>query len=88
MVTCIDFTASNGVPSDKKSLHYTGNGLSPYEKALSSVASILLDYNYDKAGPCLWLGTKVKHPLLNTENKVNHCFPINCNTVNPNIYQL
>lgn len=88
LVTCIDFTASNGVPSDKKSLHYTGNGPSPYEKALSSVASILLDYDYDKLVPVYGFGAKVKHPLLNTENKVNHCFPINCNTANPNIYQL
>jgi hypothetical protein len=26
--------------------------------------------------------------MLNTENKVHHCFPINCNIENPNLYQL
>jgi len=30
LVTCIDFTASNGVPSDKASLHYVGSGKSQY----------------------------------------------------------
>ena len=30
LVNCIDFTASNGIPSDKKSLHYTGTGKSLY----------------------------------------------------------
>jgi hypothetical protein len=30
LVTCIDFTASNGVPSDKASLHYIGGGMSQY----------------------------------------------------------
>lgn len=88
LVTCIDFTASNGVSTDKKSLHYTGFGTSAYEKALSAVTSILLDYDYDKLVPVYGFGAKVKHPLLNTENKVHHCFPINCNIENPNIYQL
>ena len=30
LVTCIDFTASNGVPTDSKSLHYNGVGGSHY----------------------------------------------------------
>ena len=34
LVNCIDFTASNGIATDKKSLHYTGGGKSLYEKAL------------------------------------------------------
>ena len=35
LVTCIDFTASNGVINDKKSLHYVaGLTKNPYEKAL------------------------------------------------------
>lgn len=79
LVTCIDFTASNGAANDKKSLHYTGSGASSYEKALSSVANILLDYDYDKLVPVFGFGAKVKHPLLNTGTQVHHCFPINCN---------
>jgi len=34
LVTCIDFTASNGIPSESNSLHYIGKGKSQYEKAL------------------------------------------------------
>jgi hypothetical protein len=49
---------------------------------------ILLDYDYDKIVPAYGLGAKVKHPTLNTENKAHHCFPINCNIENPNIFQL
>lgn len=79
LVTCIDFTASNGIPTDKNSLHYTGKGPSAYEKALGSVANILLDYDYDKLVPVFGFGAKVKHPTFNTDNKVHHCFPINCN---------
>ena len=87
-MTCIDFTASNGMPNDRKSLHFNAPGGSQYEKALSSVTSILLDYDYDKLVPVYGFGAKVKHPLLNTEKKVHHCFPINCNMENPNLYQL
>lgn len=52
------------------------------------MANILLDYDYDKLVPVYGFGAKVKHPTLNTENKVHHCFPINCNVENPNIFQL
>ena len=48
----------------------------------------MLDYDYDKLVPVFGFGAKVKHPMLNTENKVHHCFPINCNFENPNLYQL
>lgn len=88
LVNCIDFTASNGIPSDRKSLHYTGAGKSLYEKALDSVTNILLDYDYDKLVPCFGFGAKVKHPQLNTQNKVHHCFPLNFNEANPNLYKL
>ena len=88
LVNCIDFTASNGIASDKKSLHYTGSGKSLYEKALQSVTNILLDYDYDKLVPCYGFGSKLKHPKLDTYGKVNHCFPLNFNTANPDLYKL
>jgi hypothetical protein len=66
LMTCIDFTASNGVPTDRKSLHFNQPGGSHYEKALSSVTNILLDYDYDKLVPVYGFGAKVKHPMLNT----------------------
>ncbi len=88
LVNCIDFTASNGIPTDKKSLHYAGTGKSLYEKALESVTNILLDYDYDKLVPCYGFGAKVKHPRLNTGNLVHHCFPLNFDNENPNLYML
>jgi len=69
LVTCIDFTASNGVITDKKSLHYiAGSNKSPYEKALEAVTNILLDYDYDKLVPVYGFGAKIRHPKLNTYN--------------------
>ena len=78
LVTCVDFTASNKLPNDPTSLHYVGRGPSPYEHALRDVTSILLDYDYDKLVPMFGFGAKVRHPLLDTEKKVHHCFPLNC----------
>jgi hypothetical protein len=88
LVNCIDFTASNGIPTDRKSLHYTGTGKSLYEKALEDVTNILLDYDYDKLVPCFGFGAKVKHPRLDTKNKVHHCFPINFREEDPNLFKL
>ena len=45
-----------------------------------------MDYDYDKLVPCFGFGAQVDHPRLNTYRKVSHCFPINCNKDNPDIY--
>lgn len=87
LVTCIDFTASNGKFTSKESLHYCDlRTRSVYEKALSEVASILMDYDYDKLVPVYGFGARVYHPSLNTNDKVHHCFPINGRVDNPNLY--
>ena len=79
MVTCIDFTASNGTDiCDKSSLHYkTKNIQSQYEKALSETSSILLDYDYDKLVPVYGFGARTRYPNLNSKKMVHHCFPLN-----------
>ena len=80
LITCIDFTASNGVPRDPNSLHYIGpNKMSQYEEALYEVSKILLDYDYDKLVPVYGFGAKVNMPTFNTYGKVHHCFPLNGN---------
>lgn len=67
LVTCIDFTASNGKPTSKDSLHYSkGLTKSVYEKALTEVTNILMDYDYDKLVPVYGFGAKVQHPTLNS----------------------
>lgn len=53
---------------------------------MSEVLDILMDYDYDKLVPCFGFGAQVNHPKFNTYGKVSHCFPINGNESNPDIY--
>ncbi|XP_022056589.2 LOW QUALITY PROTEIN: copine-9-like [Acanthochromis polyacanthus] len=76
----IDFTASNGNPSQPTSLHY----MSPYQMnayamALKAVGEIVQDYDSDKLYPAYGFGAK-----LPPDGKISHAFPLNSNTENPN----
>ncbi|KAK5871902.1 hypothetical protein PBY51_012642 [Eleginops maclovinus] len=76
----IDFTASNGNPSQPTSLHY----MSPYQMnayamALKAVGEIIQDYDSDKLFPAYGFGAK-----LPPDGKISHAFPMNSNTENPN----
>lgn len=63
VITCIDFTGSNGIPSSPSSLHYMSPGnLNQYQKAITSVCSILLNYDYDKMIQTYGFGAKVRFP--------------------------
>jgi hypothetical protein len=44
LIVAVDFTGSNGLPSDKASLHYIGDKAapSPYERAIRAVGEVLL----------------------------------------------
>jgi len=57
----IDFTGSNGHPSDPSSLHYNGPGgrHNQYMTAIQSVGDIIQDYDSDKMFPSLGFGAKV-----------------------------
>ncbi|XP_041966279.1 copine-8 isoform X2 [Alosa sapidissima] len=75
----IDFTASNGNPSQPTSLHY----LSPYHQnayamALRAVGEIIQDYDSDKMFPALGFGAK-----LPPDGRVSHEFALNGNPDNP-----
>ncbi|KAM6289043.1 copine-5-like, partial [Aegotheles albertisi] len=75
----IDFTASNGNPSQSTSLHY----LSPYQlnayaMALKAVGEIIQDYDSDKMFPALGFGAKVP-----PDGHVSHEFPLNGDAANP-----
>ena len=48
--------------------------------------NILMDYDYDKLVPCFGFGAQVSHPNFNSKGKIHHCFPLNFNKDNPNIY--
>lgn len=49
LITCIDFTGSNGMPTSPSSLHYMPNRvdapLNQYQQAIQSVGTILLEYD-------------------------------------------
>ena len=53
MCVAIDFTGSNGDPRKPGTLHYLSpnGGMNDYEKAISSIGSILADYDTDKKFP-------------------------------------
>ncbi|KAH0630332.1 hypothetical protein JD844_013269 [Phrynosoma platyrhinos] len=76
----IDFTASNGIPSQPTSLHYMSPyQLSSYAMALKAVGEIIQDYDSDKLFPAYGFGAKVP-----PDGKVSHQFPLNNNPDNPN----
>ncbi|XP_062248783.1 copine-9-like [Platichthys flesus] len=76
----IDFTASNGNPSQPTSLHY----MSPYQMnayamALKAVGEIIQDYDSDKLFPAYGFGAK-----LPPDGKISHAFPLSSDNDNPN----
>ncbi|NXY83719.1 CPNE9 protein, partial [Alcedo cyanopectus] len=75
----IDFTASNGMPSQPTSLHYVSPyQLSAYALALKAVGEIIQDYDSDKLFPAYGFGAKVP-----PDGKISHQFPLNNNADNP-----
>ncbi|KAJ8374173.1 hypothetical protein SKAU_G00047530 [Synaphobranchus kaupii] len=75
----IDFTASNGNPSQPMSLHYMNPyQLNAYGMALKAVGEIIQDYDTDKMFPALGFGAK-----LPPDGRVSHEFALNGNPQNP-----
>lgn len=75
LVVAIDFSASNGNPSNKDSLHYIDpqrSLLNPYEKAITGVGEVMLPYDADGTFCAVGFGAKVPPSA-----RVNHCFPVN-----------
>lgn len=78
----IDYTGSNGAPSNPSSLHYLGQN-NQYERALMMVGSIVEPYDSDKLFPVFGFGGVPRH--MGTE-ETSHCFPLNGNAENPTIF--
>lgn len=73
MSVAIDFTASNGEPSDANSLHkinYNGE-FNHYEKAIKSVGNILDPYAYENKFAVFGFGGV---PKFTGSSVVSHCF--------------
>lgn len=47
-----------------------------------------MDYDADKLVPVYGFGAKVRMRTFATGTNVHHCFPINGNQENPNLYQV
>ena len=61
MTIAVDFTASNGNPTDANSLHYMSpNGMNQYQMAISAISGILVNYDSDKKIPCFGFGASPK----------------------------
>ncbi|OXA64514.1 Copine-5 [Folsomia candida] len=70
----IDFTASNGDPSDPNSLHHfstCGARLNPYEQAIQAVGEIIQEYDHAKQFPVYGFGARVP-----PSGNVCHNFPV------------
>uniref|UniRef100_A0A4W3KB57 Uncharacterized protein n=1 Tax=Callorhinchus milii TaxID=7868 RepID=A0A4W3KB57_CALMI len=76
----IDFTASNGNPSQPTSLHYLNPyQMNAYAMALKAVGEIIQDYDSDKLFPALGFGAKIP-----PDGKISHEFTLNGDPDNPN----
>ncbi len=76
----VDFTASNGHPSDPRSLHHFNETLgdNQYTTAIKSVGCIIEDYDTDKMFPALGFGARVP-----PSGQVSHEFFLNLRPENP-----
>ncbi|OMJ88357.1 hypothetical protein SteCoe_9773 [Stentor coeruleus] len=81
LIFAIDFTISNTDYRNKSSLHYIDpNAQNEYERTISCIGNILADYDKEKIYPVFGFGGEPEW-----SRKVDHCFPINKNNINPDI---
>ena len=74
-MAAIDYTASNGNPSDRSSLHYLGEG-NQYQNCLLNVGAVVEPYDTDRSFPVFGFGGIPRHLGI---NGVSHCFAMNGN---------
>lgn len=74
----IDFTGSNGNPSNPTSLHYIhrdGSSFNQYESAIMAVGSVLEPYDSDRKYPVYGFGAQISNGAGGF-GPVEHCFPV------------
>ena len=59
LTIAVDFTLSNGVPTEPTSLHHFDRNRNQYLRAITSVGHILENYDAEKRFPRLGFGAKV-----------------------------
>jgi len=87
MMIAIDFTGSNGTPTNPSSLHYIrpDGGLNQYQTALVEVCDILLNYDFDKRVPVYGFGGKPNFPNY-AKPQADHCFPLTGDPQAPEVF--
>lgn len=88
LMTGIDFTGSNGHPSDLQSLHnLTAGKPSDYQLAIRQIGNILSVYDTDKKYPVWGFGANFQNVSINKEyyNGTKHDFALNFNSNNPEV---
>eukprot|EP00924_Labyrinthula_sp_SR-Ha-C_P012356 maker-scaffold_10-snap-gene-4.19-mRNA-1 protein AED:0.13 eAED:0.13 QI:0/0/0/1/1/1/5/0/548 len=92
-IAAVDFTGSNvaQIYQGVQNLH-TGNpinpilpGSTPYERAITSIGRILLDYDSDKLIPLFGFGAQARIPGIQFEK---NCFALNLDEKNPSVFDL
>jgi hypothetical protein len=76
LMVAIDFTASNGDPKDRGSLHhFDAHTLNPYQSAISQVGKVVEPYDTDHRFPVWGFGGRVRQSD-GTFTPVQHCFTV------------
>lgn len=84
MSIAIDFTRSNGLPSDPQSLHYISQGqMNQYENVIYSCGKIISHYNHEQKFTVYGFGAN-----LQGQNIQSMSFPINGNSNDPSIHTI
>jgi len=79
VIVAIDFTASNGDPHDRASLHFNNPpNMNEYEHAITAVGTIIEPYDTSRMFAVYGFGAKIN-------DEVTHCFPLNGNANNPEV---
>ncbi|GMF44707.1 unnamed protein product [Phytophthora fragariaefolia] len=81
LIIGIDYTASNGPPTDSRSLHFIDpRGPNQYQHAITSTVTILQEYDSDKKFPVYGFGG-----IPPGAHDVDHCFALNLNPSDPEV---
>jgi len=72
----VDYTGSNKIPTDPKSLHAINPhlGYNEYQRAMYAACQALMDFDIDKIIPMYGFGGIPHYPTYNSQT-VSHCFP-------------
>ena len=82
LIIGVDFTKSNGNPSDKTSLHYLEESKgNEYLQAITEVGEILQYYDSDKKIPVFGFGAKLPPEFKH----ISHCFALNKDIFDPEV---